>query len=69
MPEARDSVLLSDVQRIEASTPFIKESNDGTVLTAEQSKLEAMLANITKADLEFIQTKEAALGKGSYGEV
>ena len=69
MPEARDSVLLSDVQRIEASTPFIKESNDGTVLTAEQQRLEVMLSNITKADLEFIQTKEAALGKGSYGEV
>ena len=69
MPEARDSVLLSDVQRIEASTPFIKESNDGTVLTAEQQSMEKMLSSITKADLEFIQTKEAALGKGSYGEV
>jgi hypothetical protein len=69
MPEARDSVLLSDVQRIEASTPFIKESNDGTILTPEQLKLEKMLSCITKADLEFIETKEAALGKGSYGEV
>ena len=48
MPEARDSVLLSDVQRIEASTPFIKESNDGTVLTSEQSRLESLLSNITK---------------------
>lgn len=28
-----------------------------------------MLCNITKSDLEFIQTREAALGKGSYGEV
>jgi len=40
MPEARDSVLLSDVQRIEASTPFIKEANDETILTPEQQKLE-----------------------------
>ena len=28
-----------------------------------------MLSSINKSDLEFIQTKEAALGKGSYGEV
>ena len=69
MPEARDSVLLSDVQRIEASTPFIKEANDETVLTPEQQKLEQQLLNIKKDDLEFIQTKEANLGKGSYGEV
>jgi hypothetical protein len=54
MPEARDSVLLSDVQRIEASTPFIKESNDGTILTPEQQRLELLLSNITKNDLEFI---------------
>lgn len=35
MPEARDSVLLSDVQRIEASTPFIKEGNDENSLSPE----------------------------------
>lgn len=35
MPEARDSVLLSEVQRIESSTPFIKEGNDETTLTPE----------------------------------
>ena len=69
MPEARDSVLLSDVQRIEASTPFIKEANDESSLTPEQLKLENLLCNITQADLEFIQTREANLGKGSYGEV
>jgi len=69
MPEARDSVLLSDVQRIEASTPFIKEAIDESQLTNEQVKLEQMLCNITKNDLEFIQTREANLGKGSYGEV
>ena len=69
MPEARDSVLLSDVQRIEASTPFIKEANDESSLTAEQLKLENLLCNITQSDLEFIQTREANLGKGSYGEV
>lgn len=28
-----------------------------------------MLSDITKADLEFFSTKEANLGKGSYGEV
>jgi non-specific serine/threonine protein kinase len=27
------------------------------------------MANITKKDLEFVTTKEANLGKGSYGEV
>jgi len=36
MPEARDSVLMSDVQRIEASTPFIKEAYDDSSLTPEQ---------------------------------
>jgi hypothetical protein len=40
MPEARDSVLLSDVQRIEASTPFIKEANDENSLSNEQLDLE-----------------------------
>ena len=69
MPEARDSVLLSDVQRIEASTPFIKEAYDETCLTPEQQKLEILLSGITKNDIEFIQTREANLGKGSYGEV
>jgi len=69
MPEARDSVLLSDVQRIEASTPFIKEAYDETSLTPEQQKLEILLSSITKNDIEFIQTREANLGKGSYGEV
>jgi hypothetical protein len=69
MPEARDSVLLSEVQRIESSTPFIKEGNDETTLTPEQIRLEQMFQNISKKDLEFIQTKEANLGKGSYGEV
>lgn len=69
MPEARDSVLLSDVKRIEASTPFIKEPFDESSLTPEQRRLENSLSNIQKADLEFITTKEANLGKGSYGEV
>jgi len=35
MPEARDSVLFSDVQRIEASTPIIKEAYDKNCLTSE----------------------------------
>lgn len=69
MPEARDSVLLSDVKRIEASTPFIKEAYDESCLTPEQRRLENLLQNLTKNDLEFITTKEASLGKGSYGEV
>lgn len=69
MPEARDSVLMSDVQRIEASTPFIKEAYDESSLTADQVQLEKLLSTITKSDLEFIQTREANLGKGSYGEV
>ena len=69
MPEARDSVLMSDVQRIEASTPFIKEAYDESSLTPEQVKLSQMLQKIEKEDLGFINTKEAALGKGSYGEV
>jgi len=38
-------------------------------LTPEQHKLEILLSNITKNDIEFIQTREANLGKGSYGEV
>jgi serine/threonine protein kinase len=54
MPEARDSVLLSDVQRIEASTPFIKEAYDEGSLTPEQQRLEQLLSNIKKDDLEFI---------------
>lgn len=69
MPEARDSVLLSDVKRIEASTPFIKEAFDEGSLTPDQRRLEHSLSNIQKNDLEFITTKEANLGKGSYGEV
>ena len=69
MPEARDSVLLSDVQRIEASTPFIKDAYDESCLTMEQKRLETLLQNLTKDDLEFIQSKEGNLGKGSYGEV
>ena len=69
MPEARDSVLMSDVQRIEASTPFIKDAYDDSSLTAEQKKLSLLLCNIQKKDLSFVTTKEAALGKGSYGEV
>ena len=69
MPEARDSVLLSDVKRIEASTPFIKEAYDESCLTPEQRRLENLLSNLCKGDLDFLQTKEANLGKGSYGEV
>ena len=69
MPEARDSVLLSDVQRIEASTPFIKDAYDESCLTMEQKRLETLLQNLTKDELEFIQSKEGNLGKGSYGEV
>jgi hypothetical protein len=52
-PEARDSVLLSDVQRIEASTPFIKDGNDETSLTPEQQRLEQIYSTMTKKDLEF----------------
>lgn len=62
-------MLLSEVTRIEASTPFIKEGNDENTLTPEQTKLEQMFSSITKKDLEFFQTREANLGKGSYGEV
>jgi non-specific serine/threonine protein kinase len=62
-------VLLSDVQRIEASTPFIKEANDDSLLTPEQQRLEQLMSQITKKDLEFVQSKDANLGKGSYGEV
>ena len=69
MPEARDSVLLSDVKRIEASTPFIKEAYDESCLTPDQRRLENLLSNLTKNDLELLTTKEASLGKGSYGEV
>ena len=58
MPEARDSVLMSDVQRIEASTPFIKEAYDESSLTADQVQLEKLLSIISKSDLEFIQTRE-----------
>ena len=38
-------------------------------LTPEQLKLETILESISKNDLEFINTKESNLGKGSYGEV
>ena len=68
-PEARDSVLLTEVQRIEATTPFIKEGNDESTLTPEQIRLEQMFSSISKKDLEFIQGRESNLGKGSYGEV
>ena len=54
MPEARDSVLFSDVQRIEASTPFIKDAYDESALTPEQKRLETLLQNLSKDDLEFI---------------
>jgi len=57
------------VQRIEASTPFIKEGNDESTLSPEKLKLEKMFQNIQKKDLEFMSSKGADLGKGSYGEV
>ena len=38
-------------------------------MSPEQLQLEKLLSNITKNDLEFLQTREANLGKGSYGEV
>jgi serine/threonine protein kinase len=31
--------------------------------------MEKIFSSLTKKDLEFIQSKEANLGKGSYGEV
>ena len=40
-----------------------------TNVSSEQLKLEQMLSSITKKELEFFQSKEANLGKGSYGEV
>lgn len=60
---------MSECQRIEASTPFIKDGYDESTLTPEQIKLESIFQNISKKDLEFIQSKDANLGKGSYGEV
>lgn len=59
-------MLLSDVQRIEASTPFIREAYDESSLSPEQLRLEKILSNIKKDDVEFI---EENLGKGSYGDV
>ena len=38
-------------------------------MTPEQIKYEQLFSNIGKADLEFMVSKEANLGKGSYGEV
>jgi len=51
MPQARDSVLLSDVQRIEATTPFIKEEIDVTKLPADALKQEQMLGSLTIKDI------------------
>ena len=39
-PGARDSVLLTDVQRIEAATPFIKDAIEDIQMSEEQQKLE-----------------------------
>jgi len=39
-PGARDSVLLSDVQRIESATPFIKDAIEESQMTEDQQKLE-----------------------------
>lgn len=61
--------MLEEVGRIEQSTPFIKEGNDSSTLTGEQLKIEQKLCSVSKKDLEFFETKEANLGKGSYGEV
>lgn len=36
-------MLLSECQRIEASTPFIKDGNDEATLTPDQIKLESYL--------------------------
>lgn len=47
-------MLLSECQRIEASTPFIKDGYDESSLTPEQIKLESIFQNIAKKDLEFI---------------
>ena len=49
--------MLSEVQRIEATTPFIKEGNEETSLSPEQLKLEQLLSNIAKKDLEFINSR------------
>lgn len=68
-PEARDSVLLTEVDRIEAQTPFIKDAVDESSLTAEQQKFEQIMSSITMRDLQFETSKDASLGKGSYGEV
>jgi hypothetical protein len=62
-------VLLSDVQRIEATTPFIKEANDDSTLSPDQLRTQQILEGMTKKDLDFVTTREANLGKGSYGEV
>lgn len=61
--------MLTDVQRIEGSTPFIKEAIDESSLTEEQLKLEQLFGTMTKKDLEFQTSREADLGKGSYGAV
>ena len=60
---------MSDVERIEAQTPFIKDAIDEASLTPEQQKIEQILTNITMRDLEFEKGKDSNLGKGSYGEV
>jgi hypothetical protein len=53
------------VQRIEETTPFIK---DGFLLDASKGEANE-LGDIKMSDIEFIKTGNHILGKGSYGEV
>ena len=56
----------AEVRRIEKSTPFIKTGQLRIASQADSSN-EQMLANMTLAELEFVNNKQ--LGKGSYGSV
>lgn len=62
-------MLYSDVERIEAATPFVTEGRELAQLSPQERRLEEMLSVIKKEDFEFERTRKGHLGKGSFGEV
>ena len=54
----------SEVERIEKSTPFIKQG-----ILYDKNKDESEFKNITLDEIEFERKGNYILGKGSYGEV
>jgi len=57
------------VQRIEKTTPFLRDAYDESTMSPEQLQEEKMFSRIAMKDLEFVKCRGSNLGKGSYGEV